>query len=196
MSRAKKSSGFNPRQNARDYIRKTMQGILSVSLLFEDETKILSAKIDQEAEVSGTIGYEPLRLFTLEKLDEAKAGFIGLMKEGKEKLDALNVAADAKAMELLNLVNENRWDAIKHTYPVLEMELASYATDATIIGQQIQGAAIEILSLYNGRVNFVKQALKNDVDWEVALKMLAEAEADQAKPVDEAAETVEEAAHV
>lgn len=196
MSRAKKTQGFNPRQNARDYIRKTMQGILSVSLLFEDETKILSAKIDQEAEVSGTIGYEPLRLFTLEKLDEAKAGFIGLMKEGKEKLDALNVAADAKAMELLNLVNDNRWDAIKHTYPVMEMELAAYATDATIIGQQIQGAAIEILSLYNGRVNFVKQALKNDVDWDVALKMLAEAEADQAKPVEEAAETVEEDAHV
>lgn len=194
MSRAKKSNGFNPRQNARNYIRETMQGILAVSLLFEDETKILAEKIDREAEVSGTIGYEPLRVFTLEKLAEAKAGFFGLMKEGKLKLDALNVEADAKACELLELVDNNRWDAIKVAYPVAEMELASYATDAQMIGQQIQGAAIEILSLYNGRVNFVKQALKNDIDWEVALKMLAEAEAEQAKPIEE--ETVEEAAHV
>lgn len=195
MSRAKKSNGFNPRQNARDYIRSAMQGIIGISVMFEEETKILSEKIDREREVSATIGYEPLRIFTLEKLDEAQAGFIGLMKVGKQKLDALNIEADATAVELQTLVNDNRWDDIKATYPALEMGLAAHATDAHIIGQQIQGAAIEILSLYNGRVNFVKQALKNDIDWDVALKMLAEAEAEQAKPVEEA-ETVEEAAHV
>lgn len=193
MSRAKKINGFNPRQKVRDTIRKTMQGILTISVVFEEETKILCEKIDREREVSGTIGYEPLRDFTLEKLDEAQAAFVGLMAEDKTKLDAVNVKADAAATELLSTVNNYRWDEIKRDIKLHEMDLAAYAADAQIIGQQIQGAAIEILSLYNGRVNFVKQALKNDVDWNVALSMLAEAEADQAQPTEE---TVEEAEHV
>ncbi|EMW1793791.1 hypothetical protein AAEP15_004680, partial [Salmonella enterica subsp. enterica serovar Chester] len=99
------------------------------------------------------------KAFAIKALDEAKAAFVGLMAEGKEKLGAKLIEIDKVATNAKTMLENNSWASVKDEFSVESMNVTTLETEAVWLGKDIQGAAIEILSLYNGRADFVKRAM-------------------------------------
>ncbi|EEH4091502.1 hypothetical protein G7554_000217 [Salmonella enterica subsp. enterica serovar Saintpaul] len=183
MSRRKKKPAYNPRKDARDFVKAMMQSVLKKQAVFIESTEFLSGRIDREREVTEAITHEELKAFTLKALDEAQAAFLGMCLQGKELFGKLIVEADAKAVPVFDMLNDNSktWKEIKDQFHVDHTELSLIDQRANMLAMDIQGTSIEIFSTYNAKVKFVKQALNNGHIVEQAEVLLAEALANNSK---------------
>ncbi|MDP4360684.1 hypothetical protein QR510_29085, partial [Escherichia coli] len=75
--------------------------------------KILAERIDKEREVLEALEEPEYKAFAIKALDEAKAAFVGLMAEGKEKLGAKLIEIDKVATNAKTMLENNSWASVK-----------------------------------------------------------------------------------
>ncbi len=176
MSRRKKKPAYNPRALAKKTLRDSVKNVYKLVILFEDQMKILAERIDKEREILDALQEPEYKEFAINALDEAKAAFVGLMAEGKEKLGAKLIAIDEVATKTKAMLESTNWSNVKEQYELDTLLVTNLETDAIFLGKDIQGAAIEILSLYNSRADFVKRAMQQGSTFAEAYELLQQAE--------------------
>ncbi|EIC3584707.1 hypothetical protein LAA31_002531 [Salmonella enterica subsp. enterica serovar Enteritidis] len=182
MSRRKKKPAYNPRTLAKKELRESVKSVYKLLVIFEEQMKILAERIDKEREVLEALEEPEYKAFAIKALDEAKAAFVGLMAEGKEKLGAKLIEIDKVATNAKTMLENNSWASVKDEFSVESMNVTTLETEAVWLGKDIQGAAIEILSLYNGRADFVKRAMHQGHTFAEAYELLQQAEAAVKQP--------------
>ena len=137
MSRRKKKPAYNPRALAKKTLRDSVKNVYKLVILFEDQMKILAERIDKEREILDALQEPEYKEFAINALDEAKAAFVGLMAEGKEKLGAKLIAIDEVATKTKTMLESTNWSNVKEQYELDTLLVTNLETDAIFLGKDL-----------------------------------------------------------
>lgn len=193
MSRRKKLPGYNPKNAAREAITANMRCINNVEAMFRDESSILSDRMDTEGKALELIESVELRDYLTIHYTRAKNGFVGLMSEFMQKLAAIRTPADVAACAWMERLDQNKWDEIRHDYPLIDLELTGASADAIYLGQSSTAATIELFSQYASRTNAMHKAMRLGLTIPEVIQFMEAVDTDASAPV---AAPEEEVAHV
>lgn len=174
MSRRKKLNGYNPKQQARDNIIRQMRGINNTEQLFIQESRLMAENLDSEREALAAISNEQLRTYLLGRLDIVNSGYAGLLQEFLRKIAALRTPADKVATEMMDRLSAEKWDTLRDTVQVVDLQLEGFVTEALLLGQEAMASGIDLFTDYTARYAAVKRGLKANATAEEILAKMTE----------------------
>lgn len=172
MSRRKKQAGFSPREKAREEVRSIMRGINTTEHQFDVGSKQHAEKIDIEMKRLATLQGESLRAYLEQWLRNSQAAFLGAIQDFKQRLAVTRTEADEKAVKLMDVINNHKWDQTKDIVGVAIIELAGYEIDVDGLAHETLVNIIDSAASYEQRRECVRTGLRNNWTADAILEKL------------------------